>query len=128
MTTELLLVFFLLVVFQIKHYLADYPLQNEYMLGKFDVEGWVLPLATHCSVHGAFTLIILAPIVPTPWAIGLALFDMIAHFTMDRIKASPFLLGMYEPSQKQYWNVLGFDQLVHHLTHYMIILITLIII
>jgi hypothetical protein len=118
----------LLILFQLKHYLADYPLQTEYMLGKFSEDDWVLPLLAHSSVHGFFTMIILLPFVSTVAAISLALFDMVVHFIMDRIKASPFLLGRYQPQEKAYWNVLGLDQLVHHLTHYAIILITLILV
>ncbi len=48
----------LLVVFQLKHFMADYPLQNEYMLGKFKAKGWFAPLALHAGVHSLFTCVI----------------------------------------------------------------------
>ncbi len=150
-------IFALLVVYQLKHFVADYPLQGRYMLGKFK-PGWefVLPLLAHVGVHAAGTLgIALAFGVSAPRALLLALFDAGVHFTMDRIKASPRLMGRWKPltadqyvssqktlsgppmsddefiqalwiseakrkllGNKLFWWALGFDQLVHHLTHY----------
>ena len=96
--TKLNLVFLLLVIYQLKHWFADYPLQGKYMLGKFKGGwDWVLPLAAHCGVHMAMTFVIgmfFAKDIVT--AIGLSLFDFTIHFTMDRIKASPNLLGRFK--------------------------------
>jgi hypothetical protein len=155
-------IFILLVIFQIKHFLADYPLQGKYMLQKFKEKGWALPLAAHAGVHALFTLIIagvcwkcagliwwFCPIIAIPYA----LFDFTVHFTMDRIKASPKMMGRWKAlsggevkgvqeilsSDKEtlltkksakellqnntyFWWALGFVQMVHHLTHYIIIL------
>jgi hypothetical protein len=170
----MLILFTLLVVYQFKHFIADFPLQGSYMMGKFKPGfGFVLPLLAHVGVHGVFTFVIAfifttfraeastqdllsmgGPI--SQWAIAhfalkLALFDMTCHFIMDRIKASPTMLGRFKalsakemgailsylPSlgkagvKKQFgpelksntifWNCLGLDQMVHHLTHYAII-------
>lgn len=129
-------IFILLLLFQIKHFVADYPLQTEYMLGKFKDRGWILPLLSHAGVHSFFTFMI-ASIFVTAWvALLLASFDLIVHFGMDRIKTSSRWLGKYKsltateyitanPTQKRhnryFWWALGFDQAVHHLTHYAII-------
>jgi hypothetical protein len=96
----------LLVIFQLKHFLADYPLQGHYMLGKFK-EGWgyIVPLAAHCLVHAVFTFGIVS------WwlislddvenrfslALSLATIDFLSHFIMDRVKAAPKMLGMFKP-------------------------------
>jgi hypothetical protein len=95
----------LLIVFQIKHFAADYPLQNQYMLGKFKSSGWVKPLAAHCGVQAFFTFVIsLWALWFTPgglvFALGLSALDFSIHFAMDRIKASPRLLGCYESISK----------------------------
>jgi len=143
-------VFALLIWFQVKHFLADYPLQGQYMLGKFK-EGWdfLLPLLAHVGVHGAMTLGICLWLRPEMW--WLALVDMAIHFTMDRIKAGPKWLGRFKPltgpdfnkyldtyehaedadarsNARQhlkgnvlFWWSLGLDQMVHHLTHYGVI-------
>ncbi len=138
----------LLVLFQIKHFLADYPLQIQYMMGKFKASFWeaFLPLLAHCAIHGLFTFAIAVGCSQSvKVALLLALFDMVIHFTMDRIKASPGLLGRFKAlsadqmtarlmgfgsaksikkdlrSNRLFWWSLGFDQMVHHLTDYAII-------
>lgn len=118
----ILTIFTLLFLFQIKHFLADYVFQNEYMLGKFKEEGWQKPLAAHCSVHGLLTWLICILYTSNPWiAACLCLLDFALHFIMDRIKASPSFLGKYNPQQKEFWWTLGADQMWHHMTHYAII-------
>lgn len=90
--------FVLLIVYQLKHFLADYPLQGEYMLGKFKDADWVKPLAAHAFVHGTLTFFI-------AWvargniglAVALAVFDFAVHFVVDRVKASPKLAGRWKP-------------------------------
>lgn len=131
MTENLLLwSFILLILFQIKHFLADYIVQFQYpsLMGKFNATGWIPPLALHCFHHfiGTFAIIF-----GTLWAmtgeffvyipIVAAIFDFIIHFTMDRIKASPFLLGKHHYPSPKYFYSLAVDQMVHHITHYVII-------
>lgn len=142
--------FQLLVLFQLKHFLADYLFQTPYMLGKFKSgKQWVLPLLAHSSVHAAFTFgIVLCVKLSAVFALKLSLLDLVAHAAMDRIKANPELLGRFKalsaremgvikrgpsiPSQivpfeealrsnTYFWWSLGLDQMVHHLTHYYII-------
>jgi hypothetical protein len=112
------LVFTLLLIFQAKHFIADYPLQGKYMLGKFKADwSFFLPLLAHAGVHAAFTLAIALYFKPGLW--WLSLVDLVVHFCVDRIKAGPKYLGrfkdMYEPI---FWHCLGLDQMAHHLTHY----------
>lgn len=141
------MIWLLLVLYQIKHFVCDYPLQGKYMLGKFKGgTDWILPLAAHAGVHGVATFLIALAIKPKS-AFWIALFDTVVHFTMDRIKASPALLGRYKAlsanemknilsyentvgldkfkdqlkSNVYFWWALGLDQGVHHLTHYAII-------
>ncbi len=156
--------FVLLVVYQLKHFLADYILQGEYMLGKFK-PGWafLMPLLAHVAVHSHFTFWIafasLAGFMGIDfwtalnWATWIGLLDGFVHFYMDRLKASPKYMGRWKPvtaaeymdckstiehtgtwydaqhevvvhakarlrGNKLFWWALGFDQMVHHLTHY----------
>lgn len=142
--TTIYVIFALLFTFQVKHYLADFPLQTKYMLGKFSRydDVWIPALLAHVAVHGAFTLVI--SLIYFCWVISTgfgtfvtdntdifldvilislssASLDMAIHFSMDRIKASPYLLGKYKPDEKPFWLALGVDQTVHHLTHYALI-------
>jgi hypothetical protein len=134
--------FILLIVYQVKHFVADYLLQGRYMLGKFK-EGWdfVLPLLAHVAVHAALTFCIVFFFVHrSGLALSLAILDASIHFFMDRIKAGKKYLGRWSPltastyptatpEQKSgnilYWWSLGLDQMVHHCTHYGIIWIIL---
>ena len=172
-------IFLLLIIYQIKHFLADYPLQGKYMLGKFKKSpDYIGPLLAHVGVHGAFTLAI-ASAFHCGYAPWLALLDMVIHFVMDRIKASPDLLGRFQAISKGeyhnhvrdvehlkmmmdpnepyrlpnaagmkdyqqrlveceaafavkmrsnvlFWWSLGLDQMVHHLTHYLLIYLILV--
>lgn len=128
----------LVLLFEIKHLISDYFLQGEYMLGKFRERGWFGPLLAHGLVHGSGTGLIMvgAALVSGSalpyWAGLLPLADVVLHMTMDRIKASPSLLGRFKAltkgefmaatdEQKRgnrwFWWSLGIDQSFHHLTH-----------
>lgn len=123
MTTaaDLQTIFVLLVVFQIKHFIADFPLQFPYMLRKFSPHwDFVLPLSLHSAVHAFMTLAICLVYSPRLW--WLAVVDFVVHFVMDRIKSGPRYLGRYNDIRTtSYWVALGFDQMVHHLTHIYIV-------
>lgn len=116
--------FLLLIVFQLKHFICDYPLQGTYMLGKLRATNWVLPLAAHAAVHATATLLI-AIWFSLHLAIILAITDFILHFTIDRLKASPNYGGRFKPDQPYFWWALGADQMAHHFTHYAFIFILL---
>lgn len=100
-------IFTLLVMFQLKHLLADYFWQGRYMLGKFKEDWNFIPhLVAHVAVHGAFTFMIAigamgmvtnSNFADPVFAFHLALFDASVHFVMDRIKAGPRWLGRFKP-------------------------------
>ena len=130
-------IFTLLIAFQFKHWVCDYPLQTEYMLGKFKRKGWALPLTNHAVVHmsGTCTIVLgfLAYLMVTRqlgdnglgwliqnWILFCA-FDFTLHFIVDRLKAHPDLGGRFKPDNKYFWWALGLDQMLQHLTHYVII-------
>ncbi len=92
-------IFILLILFQLKHFIADYPLQTEYMLGKFrDDWGFFKPLFIHCLVHWIFTYFIVFSYTHNIELSGsLAAFNAIIHFFMDRIKAGKRYMGRWKP-------------------------------
>jgi len=114
-------IFILLIAFQVKHFLCDYPLQTPYMLGKFKEVDWFAPLSLHCFTHAAGTLIVLLLFTNSELLFIYVLLDYCLHFIMDRVKASPKMLGRFKPDNKYFWWSLGGDQAWHHLTHYLII-------
>tara|TARA_B100001248_G_C27394154_1_gene464310 strand:- start:252 stop:659 length:408 start_codon:yes stop_codon:yes gene_type:complete len=115
--TQLELCFLLFIAFQIKHFLADFPLQVSYMIFHKTSAKWdfFVPLMLHSLVHSSFTLIITLLVAPQVW--WLFIVDTVVHFTMDRLKSNPHYLGRYNDITKgPFWWCLGFDQMVHHLT------------
>lgn len=87
--------FALLIIFQLKHFIADYLLQGKYMLQKFRPDwGFFFPLLAHAGVHASFTLVVCLLFAPHLW--WLALVDLVTHFVMDRIKAGQKYLGRFK--------------------------------
>lgn len=131
-------VFLMLLAFQVKHFVVDYPMQvPKFFLGKFRSDwGFVGPLAAHAGLHAAATFAILVGFgCRAHLAAALALLNGSVHFVMDRAKASSRCLGRWKPLTAEqwvaadaagdraklrgnslFWVALGFDQLVHHLT------------
>jgi hypothetical protein len=105
----------IVVLLLTKHFIADFPLQNQYMLGKAKSEGWQLPLFAHCAVHMILTLAVLGFVCPRLW--WLAIVEGAAHFVIDRIKAAPTLGGRWNISQWQFWSALGLDQYAHQMCY-----------
>jgi hypothetical protein len=126
-TTELI---YALIAFQVKHFICDYPLQNQYMLGKFKpFPQFVKPLLAHAGVHGFMTFVTLLFLffsnLPGKFILTLAVADFLIHATVDLIKANKHLLGRWKPDQSYFWWALGWDQMMHHFTHYAIIYIAM---
>lgn len=120
---DVLLIFELLVAFQIKHVLIDFFLQNKYMLGKFNVNGWFAPLMAHTSMHGLGTLLLsLSFGVGIGYSLMLALCDIFVHTVIDKTKVEKSR-GLDPKVHKEFWWHLGIDQMFHHLTHYLIIFV-----
>lgn len=116
-------IFILLILFQIKQFVADFPLQQEFMLKK-RLPDWnfFIPLLLHSLVHGIFTLFIVLVFAPHLW--WLSLVDLLIHFSIDRLKSGPRYLGRFnDKTTSVFWNIFGLDQMLHHLTHIAIVAI-----
>lgn len=126
----------LLVIFQLKHLIADYYLQYLYMYeNKGKAEKWFKPHLDHALIHATFTLAILTLFgsVFFPEANkyqialvlgGATLFDLATHFLIDRWKAT----RDRHPGQSEFWADLGIDQRIHHLVGILIVFTTIYIV
>lgn len=117
MSPSIELVFNLVIVFQIKHFIGDFPLQSSYMLMKQRADWkFFIPLLVHSLVHALMTLAIVLWFAPALW--WLSIVDLLVHFVLDRIKAGPKYLGRFNDiHKKSFWFFFGLDQMLHHLTH-----------
>jgi hypothetical protein len=119
----------LLIVFQIKHLIADYYFQFPYMYeNKGKETGWFKPLFDHALVHAAGTLFILGAynlircpddtnIITLLMPFFLSAFDLVTHFITDRWKAT----RGRSPNESKFWTDLGIDQMIHHIVGILII-------
>jgi hypothetical protein len=135
----LVIIFCSLVLFQFLHYLADFPLQNEYHLGKFYKTNWVHPLASHVHIHslmmgiamytsGLIALFMgydIELLILITLSCATYIVNFVVHFIVDRIKASPNLGGRWKYPSKAYFNALGFDQFIHEVTNVVYVIVFL---
>jgi hypothetical protein len=111
--SQISLLLFLLVLLSIKHFLADYLWQTDYMLRKVHPTEWQLPLLLHSGVHGLLTaLIMMPPLGPVGLVLGLV--DFAIHFVVDYWKAQKVTTVVLS---RPFWLAFGIDQMLHHLTY-----------
>jgi hypothetical protein len=109
-----MLIYYCLMMFQVKHFLCDFVWQNKYMLGKFkDYPDFILPLLAHSLVQAIGSLAVILMFAPAFW--WLSIVDLVTHFMIDRLKANKKWLGRWKPDQAMFWTALGLDQMLHHL-------------
>ena len=107
----------LFLLFQIKHFVADFPLQKPYQYlnkGKFLHPGGIL----HAAFHGAFTFGIVAAYTDPIMGVALGILDMQIHYFIDYFKVNiNKKYGLTPTNSEYYWWLLGLDQFLHQLTY-----------
>ena len=107
-----------LVLFQLKHYIADFHWQSGWMLktkGRYGHPGGL----AHAGLHGALSLPVLlltAPWDPALFAV-LLLAEMALHYHIDWIKVLAVDRRGIDEDNPAYWHLLGLDQMAHQLTY-----------
>lgn len=108
-------VFILLALFGIKHFIADFLMQFDYMLREKGIYGATGGLH-HSLVHASWTFLILvffcsrADII-----IALSFADFVLHYHIDYFKQH--LNKGLTPADCKFWIWLGLDQALHYLTY-----------
>jgi len=107
----------------IKHFICDFPLQaSPWMYRNKSIYGHAGGIA-HAAIHGIGTLIVLAFwLGASAWIFALA--DMVIHYHIDWAKMNASnKFGLQANNSEWFWILLGFDQLLHHLTYFAIVAI-----
>jgi hypothetical protein len=108
----------LLILFGIKHFLADFLLQFPYMVkdkGHYGAPGG----CTHALLHGLLTFFVVIGFTRPEDAVTLSLIDSAVHYHIDWAKTNLSCgLGI---NDRQYWLWFGLDQTLHYLTYVAII-------
>lgn len=113
----------MLLALTVKHFICDFPLQAmpwQYRnKGTYGHPGGVL----HASIHGWGTVFALGWFVSGAWFLsGLVLLDMVAHYHIDYAKMKlGAIYGLKPDNSEWFWILLGFDQLLHYLTYFLLV-------
>ena len=107
-----------LALLQIKHYLADFHWQSDWMVinkGRYGHPGGL----AHAGLHGVLSLLVLALVAP--WLpllfVLLVLAEIAVHYHTDWLKARIVTRAGIDVEDPAYWHWLGLDQAVHQLTY-----------
>ena len=116
------MIYILLALFGIKHFLADFVFQYDYMVREKGTYGAAGGLH-HAGLHASFTFFVflLAGLAYNPWIIPLAFLDGVVHYHVDWAKQQ--LNRGLTPADKKFWLYLGLDQCLHYLTYILLIFI-----
>ena len=111
----------LVLVFLVKHYIADFCLQTRWMSSNkykyFHPGGWV-----HAGIQGLSTLLIFLALGMTAKELFIIpLLETIFHHTLDCTKMNFGRKRGYNINMIQFWALIGFDQLLHQISYLAII-------
>lgn len=112
------LIVILLALFGIKHFVADFVLQFDFMLkdkGIYGAEGG----RDHAAIHGILTWFVLVWFTNMYSAMLLGMLDAFIHYHIDWAKTN--LSRGLTPADRRFWIWLGADQGLHYLTYILII-------
>ena len=108
-------VFILLALFGIKHFIADFLMQYDYMLREKGIYGATGGLH-HAMVHASFTFLILVFFCSNAHIIiPLSFTDFVLHSHIDYFKQK--LNRGLTSADRQFWIWFGADQALHYLTY-----------
>jgi hypothetical protein len=108
-------VFILLALFGIKHFIADFLMQFDYMLREKGIYG-AIGGVHHAIVHASFTFLILVFFCSNVnTIIALSFADFVLHYHIDYFKQQ--LNKGLTTADRRFWVWLGADQALHYLTY-----------
>ena len=107
----LLLVTLLLV----KHFVVDWLLQTEDEVKHKGTYPHPVGIR-HSAKHALATTLVFLPFFP-PGSIVLGLIDGVIHYHIDWLKQNLTRTLRLSPTNKEFWVLIGIDQLLHQLTY-----------
>lgn len=112
-----------LLLFEVKHYLADFQWQTLWMVRTKGRYGHVGGLV-HAGLHGVLSVPVLLlmaawmpTIMPTGLLVGLVIAEGVIHYHIDWLKARVAARRGIDEGDRAYWHLLGLDQAAHRLTY-----------
>ena len=110
-------VLLVILILEIKHFFADYPLQTTWMVQNKGTWGHPAGIV-HAGIHAVLTTLAFFVITPT-LLIGLAIVvgEFLLHYHIDVTKEFFMRRSKFSAADGPFWVLLGLDQLAHHLTY-----------
>lgn len=106
----------------IKHFICDFPLQMFPWIYQNKGRYFHPAGIAHAGIHGIGTFIVLIFFIDINISILFATLDMLLHYHIDWAKMNLSRLYDLKPNNSEwFWVLLGLDQLLHHLTYFVII-------
>ena len=107
----------------VKHFVCDFPLQAFSWMYRNKGDYGHIGGVAHSVLHGVGTFIVLAFWLGIDaWMFALA--DAVIHYHIDWAKMNANnKLNLKADNSEWFWILLGFDQLLHHLTYFAIVAI-----
>jgi hypothetical protein len=117
LSSQVLLVLFVLLILQVKHFIADFVVQTPYQFlnkGTYGHPGGII----HAGIHALGSLFAFIVITPS-LRLGAAIFvcEMIVHYHIDWLKESTVKRQRWVFPQSEFWWTFGADQVLHQLTY-----------
>jgi len=107
----------LLLLLQVKHFLADWAWQSDWMVRNKGTWGHPGGIA-HAGMHALFSLIILIFAGPALWLlVALVVGEFVIHYHLDWLKAAHSKRTGNTPQDGSFWVWMGADQLGHQVTY-----------
>lgn len=115
----------LMLLFQVKHLLADFVMQSEWIVrtkGQYGRPGGLV----HAGLHAVFTagVLLLSPL-SLGMIIVIALAEMAVHYHIDWSKDRLLKRMKTNPTEWRYWVLTGLDQFAHQATYIAILFLVL---
>lgn len=114
----------LMAALLIKHFALDFPLQTKNMLaekGEYLAIGGV----NHAFAHGVGTALVFMLFGMSALAGTLAVLDILIHYHVDYLKMKINSKAGLTTQDTRFWNLLGLDQLAHHMTYVLLVYLAL---
>jgi hypothetical protein len=115
------LVLLVLLILQVKHFVADFVLQTPYQYlnkGIYGHPGGFI----HAGIHALASIFAFFVITPSlRLGVALVIGEFIAHYHIDWLKESTVKRRKWVFPQSEFWWMFGADQALHQLTYLVIV-------
>lgn len=111
----------LFFIFATKHFIFDFCYQPPYQYKNKGTYGHLGGIV-HSGQHAFFSWIVLLYFASFPLALGLSLFEFIAHYHIDWLKMNiNKIQGWACNTHNEFWILTGLDQYLHYVTYIVMI-------